>query len=77
MRLSNVIRLLLVQLLCAIVWVNASLPPHRFQFMWRIGDAVDAAGIKCFIENDNGRHAGSPTTSDVLAYAWVYSWPSN
>ncbi len=45
-----------------------------FQFMWRIGDAVDASGIKCMIADNNGRPAGSPTVSTVNAYTWVYTW---
>lgn len=47
-----------------------------FQFVWRNGDRVDAAGIKCMMES-GGAIAGSPTASNVLAYAWVYTWPSS
>ncbi len=52
--------------------------PLRFQdglqFMWRIGDAVDASGIKCMIPDNNGRPAGNPQVSTVTAYTWVYTW---
>jgi hypothetical protein len=48
-----------------------------FQFMWRIGDAVDASGIKCMISDNSGRTVGSPTVSTVNAYTWVYTWQDN
>lgn len=49
---------------------------NGFQFMWRVGDAVDAAGIKCLIADNNNRIVGSPTATAVRAYSWVYTWPS-
>jgi len=45
-----------------------------FRLVWRNGDAVDASGIKCMV--DNGTVVGSPTASNVTAYAWVYTWNS-
>jgi len=41
--------------------------------LWRNGDIVDNAGIKCLIET-GGRVVGSPTKSLVSSYAWVYTW---
>jgi len=49
---------------------------NGFQFVWRNGDMLDASGTKCMIET-GGRIVGSPTASEVLAYAWVYTWPSD
>jgi hypothetical protein len=43
-----------------------------FQFVWRVGDTVDASGIKCL--SQTGTPAGAPTVSNVWAYAWVYTW---
>jgi len=43
-----------------------------FKFVWRNGDVVDAAGIKCFAQT--GEKAGNPTVSRVTSYAWVYVW---
>eukprot|EP01113_Clastostelium_recurvatum_P035244 TRINITY_DN488_c0_g1_i1.p1 TRINITY_DN488_c0_g1~~TRINITY_DN488_c0_g1_i1.p1 ORF type:complete len:437 (+),score=110.68 TRINITY_DN488_c0_g1_i1:126-1436(+) len=43
------------------------------QFVWRNGDAYDASGIKCLIDQ-GGKPAGSPTVSTVTTYAWVYTW---
>jgi hypothetical protein len=51
------------------------------QFVWRIGDAVDASGIKCMIADNNGRPAGNPQVVSSLllscccghfqlSYAW-------
>jgi len=44
-----------------------------FEFVWRNGDTVDPAGIKCFMQF-GGSLAGNPTASDVKAYAWLYTW---
>jgi len=44
-----------------------------FKFVWRNGDLLDPAGIKCMMES-GGSIAGSPTQSNVTAYAWVYTW---
>jgi len=43
-----------------------------FQFVWRVGDTVDASGIKCL--SLTGNTAGSPMASSVIAYVWVYTW---
>eukprot|EP01116_Phalansterium_solitarium_P006355 TRINITY_DN18652_c0_g1_i1.p1 TRINITY_DN18652_c0_g1~~TRINITY_DN18652_c0_g1_i1.p1 ORF type:complete len:434 (-),score=119.58 TRINITY_DN18652_c0_g1_i1:18-1319(-) len=45
-----------------------------FRLMWRNGDVVDRAGLKCNVEDTNGIIAGNPTASDVIVYAWVYTW---
>jgi len=44
-----------------------------FTLMWRNGDALDRTGIKCNIQ-EGGAVVGSPTASNVTAYAWVYTW---
>lgn len=44
-----------------------------FQFLWRIGDMSDRSGIKCLIK-EGGTPNGSPTTSTIKAYTWVYVW---
>jgi len=44
-----------------------------FQFVWRNGDRLDPAGIKC-MALDEGTIVGTPTATDVLAYTWVYTW---
>jgi len=46
---------------------------NGFTFSWRNGDSVDAAGVKCMMES-GGSIIGSPSTSSVLAYTWVYSY---
>lgn len=46
---------------------------NGFRFVWRNGDAVDRAGQKCYMET-GGTVVGNPTVSEVLAYAWVYTW---
>jgi len=46
---------------------------NGIRFVWRNGDAVDPAGQKCYMET-GGRVVGSPTQSNVLTYAWVYTW---
>jgi len=43
-----------------------------FKLMWRNGDVVDDAGIKCYAEE--GHIVGKPTHSYVTAYGWVYTW---
>eukprot|EP00966_Prymnesium_polylepis_P273297 6313419-Prymnesium_polylepis.1 len=41
---------------------------------WRNGDVTDpSTGLKCTLES-GGRTAGSPTASNVTAFAWVYVW---
>jgi len=44
------------------------------KLMWRNGDVLDPAGLKCFVEGTDGTIAGSPTNSHVTIYAWVYTW---
>jgi len=44
-----------------------------FELVWRNGDALDATGVKCMM-NQGGNVVGTPTESDVIAYAWVYVW---
>lgn len=47
---------------------------NGFRFVWRNGDATDpSTGLKCAIE-DGGKVVGSPTKSEITAYAWVYTW---
>jgi hypothetical protein len=46
---------------------------NGFQMLWRNGDMLDPAGIKCLIK-DGGRIVGTPTVSEVQTYAWVYTW---
>ncbi|KAH3756429.1 DUF2961 domain-containing protein [Pelomyxa schiedti] len=43
------------------------------RFSWRNGDTVDAAGIKCMME-EGGTIIGTPSTSSIEAYTWVYTW---
>eukprot|EP01103_Thecamoeba_quadrilineata_P017355 TRINITY_DN6117_c0_g1_i1.p1 TRINITY_DN6117_c0_g1~~TRINITY_DN6117_c0_g1_i1.p1 ORF type:complete len:438 (-),score=58.40 TRINITY_DN6117_c0_g1_i1:38-1324(-) len=46
-----------------------------FKFVWRNGDVLDPAGIKCLMESaEGGTVAGDPTVSNVTAYSWVYTW---
>jgi len=48
---------------------------NGFQFVWRNGDVLDRSGIKCNMETAaGGTIVGSPTASQVTAYAWVYTW---
>uniref|UniRef100_A0A914DUT4 Uncharacterized protein n=1 Tax=Acrobeloides nanus TaxID=290746 RepID=A0A914DUT4_9BILA len=42
---------------------------HGFQFVWRIGDIDDAAGMKCMMLTGSNI-AGSPGPTEVIAYAW-------
>ncbi|KAH3743638.1 DUF2961 domain-containing protein [Pelomyxa schiedti] len=44
-----------------------------FVFQWRNGDSVDAAGIKCMME-EGGTVIGSPSSSSLKAYTWVYTF---
>ena len=44
-----------------------------FQLVWRNGDMMDPAGIKCMMES-GGTIVGNPSASFVTAYAWVYTW---
>ena len=45
-----------------------------FRLRYRIGDTTDpATGLKCTLET-GGTPTGSPMTTDLLAYAWVYVW---
>jgi len=44
-----------------------------FELVWRNGDALDATGVKCMMDQ-GGNTVGSPTQSGVIAYAWVYTW---
>ena len=45
-----------------------------FRFRYRVGDTQDAAsGLKCTLEQ-GGQSVGSPQTTDLVAYAWVYTW---
>jgi len=47
---------------------------NGFRLTWRNGDAIDPqTGLKCFIQT-GGNVVGSPTQSNVLSYAWVYTW---
>jgi len=47
-----------------------------FQLIWRNGDMVDMAGMKCYMES-GGPFAGSPTDSNIQAYGWAYTWPAS
>jgi len=49
---------------------------NGFELVWRNGDALDATGVKCMM-NQGGTTVGSPTASNVTAYAWVYTWEAN
>lgn len=44
-----------------------------FRLMWRNGDTLDAAGRKCRVL-EGGTPVGSPTTSRITIYAWMYVW---
>jgi len=44
-----------------------------FEILWRNGDMLDPAGIKCLIQ-EGGNIVGSPSVSTVQTYAWVYTW---
>lgn len=52
------------------------------RLMWRIGDyhnhddAKYADSPKCFIDEPgpNDKVVGSPTTTNVTSYVWVYTW---
>uniref|UniRef100_A0A914DU15 Uncharacterized protein n=1 Tax=Acrobeloides nanus TaxID=290746 RepID=A0A914DU15_9BILA len=46
---------------------------HGFQLVWRIGDIYDAAYMKCMMLTGSNI-AGSPGPTEVIAYAWVYTW---
>jgi len=46
---------------------------NGFSFVWRNGDLLDAAGIKCMTLT-GGTIVGSPTPAGIVAYAWAYSW---
>jgi len=46
---------------------------NGFRFVWRNGDALSPSGIKCLMET-GGNVVGTPTNSQVVAYAWVYVW---
>ena len=46
---------------------------HGLQLVWRIGDIDDAAGMKCMMLTGSNI-AGSPGPTEVIAYAWVYTW---
>lgn len=46
---------------------------NGFQILWRNGDMLDAAGIKCLIQ-EGGKIVGNPTVSQVQTYGWVYTW---
>ncbi|KAH3765899.1 DUF2961 domain-containing protein [Pelomyxa schiedti] len=46
---------------------------NGMRFVWRNGDTYDAAGVKCMME-EGGIWAGSPTSSNVVSYSWVYTW---
>jgi hypothetical protein len=46
---------------------------HGFQLVWRIGDIDDAAFMKCMMLTGSNI-AGSPGPTEVIAYAWVYTW---
>jgi len=43
-----------------------------FKLVWRNGDVLDPAGLKCFAQT--GQIVGNPTVSQVIVYAWVYVW---
>jgi len=45
---------------------------NGYKMYWRNGDLVDAVGQKCRIKDNAGAIVGSPTSSSVTAYAWVY-----
>lgn len=46
---------------------------NGFTILWRNGDMLDKAGIKCLIET-GGNVVGNPTNSTVYTYAWFYTW---
>jgi len=46
---------------------------NGFTILWRNGDMLDAAGIKCLIQT-GGKIVGTPTNSQVQTYAWFYTW---
>ena len=46
---------------------------NGFRFEWRNGDVVDGRGFKCLLY-EGGSAVGSPTSSIVTAYTWVYVW---
>jgi len=46
---------------------------HGFRLVWRNGDALSPSGIKCLMET-GGAIVGTPTPSNVVAYAWAYVW---
>jgi hypothetical protein len=48
--------------------------PAGMRMTWRIGDLNDpATGLKCTLQA-GGQPSGNPTESDIVSYAWVYTW---